>query len=78
MWPSTNQLNKISDTLLDEQDSLRVQCGDNVEFFCIGYVTLSLQIGTNPEMQLDVPFLVISEQLPHEIIKFNLVNGYCR
>ena len=64
MCPPINQLSKISDTLLDEQDSLRVQCGDNVQFSFTGYVTLSSQIGANAEMQLDVPFLVISEQLP--------------
>ena len=39
-----------------------------------GYVTLPLQLGTNPNMQLDLPFLVIPEQLPQPIIGFNVVN----
>ena len=67
-----HQLRKISDTL-DEPDSLRVQWGDNVEIPFTRYVTLSLQLGTNPDMQLDVPFLVTSGQSSHPIIGFNVV-----
>ena len=42
--------------------------GDNVEIPLTGYVT-----GANLDMQLDVPFFVNSEQLPHPVIGFNVV-----
>ena len=36
-------------------------------------MTLSLQLGTNPDMQLAVPFLVTSEKLSHPVTGFNAV-----
>lgn len=35
------------------------------------YVKLSLQLGTKPDMQLDLLFLIIPEQLPYPIIGLN-------
>ena len=52
---------------------MRVQWRDNVEIPFTGYVTLPLQLGTNPDIQLDVPHLVTSEQLLHAIIGLNVV-----
>ena len=45
-----------------------VQWRDNVETLFTDYVT-----GANPDMQLDVPFFVTSEQLLHLIVGLNLV-----
>ena len=68
---SDHQLTKIS-YILDDLESLRVQCGDNAEILFTGYVTLLLQLGTNPDMQLDVLFLVAPEKLPQPVIGFNV------
>ena len=68
---SDHQLTKIS-YILDDLESLRVKCGDNAEILFTGYVTLLLQLGTNPDMQLDVLFLVVPEKLPQPIIGFNV------
>ena len=46
---SDHQIRTISD-ILDETDSLKIQWGDNVEIPLTGYVTLPLQLGTNPDM----------------------------
>ena len=69
---SDHQIRTTSD-ILDEPDSLKVQWRDNAEIPFTGYLTLPLQLGTNPDMQLGIPFLVTREQLPHPIIGFNVV-----
>ena len=66
----TTQNHIIFNIYLEQKPS--IECY-NVEIPIDGYVTLSLQLGTNTDVQLDVPFLVTSEKFPISIIGFNVV-----
>ena len=67
------QIQKLTD-LLSEGNYLQVQWGNSIEIPFQGWVNLHLQLGSQADIcQIEVPFLVTSEELDYLILGFNAV-----